>query len=76
MDCTPEVRSVGLSPGDNAIVLATDGLWDVLSDVAVVGVLGRVRTRCIRWRTFRHVLRLPPLPNAARDRVWCLCCSM
>ncbi len=42
MDCTPEVRSVELNPGDNAIVLATDGLWDVLSDVAVVELLGQV----------------------------------
>lgn len=42
MDCTPEVRSMELNPGDNAIVLATDGLWDVLSDVAVVELLGQV----------------------------------
>ena len=43
MDCTPEVRSVELSPRDNAIVRATDGLWDVLLDVAVVELLGEVR---------------------------------
>lgn len=43
MDCTPEVRAVELNPGDNAIVLATDGLWDVLSDVSVVELLVEVR---------------------------------
>ena len=45
VDCTPEVRSVELHPGDNAIVLATDGLWDALSDVAVVELLLAVRHR-------------------------------
>ena len=43
VDCTPEVRAVELNPGDNAIVLATDGLWDVLSDVTVVELLVEVR---------------------------------
>lgn len=43
VDCTPEVRSVELNPGDNAIVLATDGQWDVLSNVAVVELLLTVR---------------------------------
>ena len=42
MECTPEVRAVELNPGDNAIVLATDGLWDVLSDVSVVELLVEV----------------------------------
>ena len=42
VDCTPEVCSMELNSGDNAIVLATDGLWDVLSDVAVVQLLGEV----------------------------------
>ena len=48
MDCTPEVRSVELNPGDNAIVLATDGLWDVLSDVAVVDLLGQVPPAAVK----------------------------
>ena len=32
-----------LQPGDSALVLASDGLWDVMSDSEVVGVLARVR---------------------------------
>ena len=42
VDCTPEMRRVELQPGDFAIVLATDGLWDVLSDTEVVTVLQKV----------------------------------
>ena len=30
--------------GDSALVLASDGLWDVMSDSEVVGILARVRT--------------------------------
>ena len=43
MDCTPEMRRVELQPGDFAIVLASDGLWDVLSDTEVVTILQKVR---------------------------------
>lgn len=42
MDCTPEMRRVELQPGDFAIVLASDGLWDVLSDTEVVTILQKV----------------------------------
>ena len=42
VDCTPEMRRVELQPGDFAIVLASDGLWDVLSDTEVVTVLQKV----------------------------------
>ncbi|CAL5218369.1 g37 [Coccomyxa viridis] len=43
VDCTPEMRRVELQPGDFAIVLASDGLWDVLSDTEVVTILQKVR---------------------------------
>ena len=42
VDCTPEMRRVELQPGDFAIVLASDGLWDVLSDTEVVTILQKV----------------------------------
>ena len=58
MDCTPEVRSVELNPGDNAIVLATDGLWDVLSDAAVVELLLMVR-HCSGLATPANTVRWP-----------------
>lgn len=44
MECTPEMRRVELQPGDFAIVLASDGLWDVLSDTEVVTILQKVGT--------------------------------
>ena len=44
VDCTPEMRRVELQPGDFAIVLASDGLWDVLSDTEVVTILQKVST--------------------------------
>ena len=43
VECTPEMRRVELQPGDFAIVLASDGLWDVLSDTEVVTILQKVR---------------------------------
>ena len=43
VECTPEMRRVELQSGDSAVVLASDGLWDVLSDSDAVGVLTRVR---------------------------------
>lgn len=39
VDCTPEMRRIELQPGDSAVVLATDGLWDVMSDTDVVGIV-------------------------------------
>lgn len=36
------MRRVELQPGDFAIVLASDGLWDVLSDTEVVTILQKV----------------------------------
>ena len=38
------MRRVELQPGDFAIVLASDGLWDVLSDTEVVTILQKVNT--------------------------------
>ncbi len=43
VECTPEMRRVELQAGDSALVLASDGLWDVLGDSEVVAVLARVR---------------------------------
>lgn len=42
VDCTPEMRRVELQRGDFAIVLASDGLWDVLSDTELVTILQKV----------------------------------
>ena len=43
VDCTPEMRRIELQPGDSAVVLATDGLWDVMSDTDVVGTVTKAR---------------------------------
>ncbi|EIE26090.1 protein serine/threonine phosphatase 2C [Coccomyxa subellipsoidea C-169] len=43
VDCTPEMRRIELQPGDSAVVLATDGLWDVMSDTDVVSIVTKVR---------------------------------
>ena len=43
VDCTPEMRRIELQPGDSAVVLATDGLWDVMSDTDVVGIVTKAR---------------------------------
>ncbi|CAL8470335.1 g9877 [Coccomyxa elongata] len=43
VDCTPEMRRIELQPGDSAVVMATDGLWDVLSDTDVVSIVTKTR---------------------------------
>lgn len=43
VECTPEVRRIELQRGDAGLILASDGLWDVLSDSAAVGVLDQAR---------------------------------
>ncbi len=43
VDCTPEMRRIELQPGDSAVVLATDGLWDVMSDTDVVSIVTKAR---------------------------------
>lgn len=64
VDCTPEMRRVELQPGDFAIALASDGLWDVLSDTEVVTVLQKVRPSshqpCFRRRRRKSRLILRP----------------
>jgi serine/threonine protein phosphatase PrpC len=45
VDCTPEMRRIELQPGDSAVVLATDGLWDVITDSQAVSILAKV-TSC------------------------------
>jgi hypothetical protein len=43
VECTPEVRRIELQRGDAGLILASDGLWDVLSDSAAVRVLDQAR---------------------------------
>lgn len=43
VECMPDVRRIELQPGDSALVLASDGLWDKVSDTTVVAVLDKVR---------------------------------
>ena len=43
VECTPEVRRIEMQRGDVGVILASDGLWDVLSDSAAVNVLEEVR---------------------------------
>lgn len=38
----PDVRRIELQPGDTALVLASDGLWDKLSDTTAVAVIDKV----------------------------------
>lgn len=45
VDCTPEMRRIELQPGDSAVVLATDGLWDVMTDTDAVSLIAKARTR-------------------------------
>jgi serine/threonine protein phosphatase PrpC len=42
VSCDPEVREIARSHEDRALVLATDGLWDVLSPLEVMAVVERV----------------------------------
>ena len=59
VDCTPEMRRVELQPGDFAIVLASDGLWDVLSDTEVVTILQKVH--------LHHSSYVPPCAKFSAD---------
>ena len=62
MIALPEVRSVELAPGDEFVVLATDGVWDMLSSQA----RGHADTFDMRIRGYadmriRHAIRgYPP----------------
>jgi len=42
VECMPEVRRIELQSGDTAIVLASDGLWDKVSDSDAISVIERV----------------------------------
>ena len=57
VECTPEVRRIELQAGDAGLILASDGLWDVLSDSAAVGVLDQAR--CFLEKKPRWGLTLP-----------------
>lgn len=35
----PEIQNIELKPGDKFIVLASDGIWDVMSSAEVVGFI-------------------------------------
>lgn len=40
----PEVRRLRMRPGDAAIILASDGLWDVMDDCEAVDIVEKVRS--------------------------------
>lgn len=47
VECEPDVRRLVPVPGDNFVVLASDGLWDVLSDQEAVDCANAVlKARC------------------------------
>ncbi len=54
VDCTPEMRRIELQPGDSAVVMATDGLWDVLSDTDVVSIVTKVRAPPLSWSSCEY----------------------
>lgn len=48
MECTPEVGRVQMLPEDSLLIMASDGLWDVLLDqqavdIAEVCVMGQLQ---------------------------------
>lgn len=49
MIAAPEVRRLRLRPGDAAIILASDGLWDVMEDSEAVDVVEKVRTLAVAY---------------------------
>lgn len=55
VDCTPEMRRIELQPGDSAVVLATDGLWDVLSDSDVVSIVTKVCPPPMSWSSCEYI---------------------
>jgi len=57
----PEVQSVQLEPGDEFIVLATDGLWDVMTGPQVVNEVHKHRSRvpgCTPQNVANHLFSL------------------
>ena len=42
MIAVPEVRRLRMRPGDAAIILASDGLWDVMDDCEAVDIVKKV----------------------------------
>ena len=49
MIAAPEVRRLRLRSGDAAIILASDGLWDVMDDSEAVDVVEKVRTLAVAY---------------------------
>jgi serine/threonine protein phosphatase PrpC len=45
VECMPDMRRIELQPGDTALVLASDGLWDKVSDATAVSVIDKVGWR-------------------------------
>ena len=57
--CEPTVLSRALTPSDRLIILATDGLWDVLTDVQAVKIASDAGRRA--------QLALPPTPKPTQS---------
>ena len=53
----PEVRRLRLRPGDAAIILASDGLWDVMDDSEAVDVVEKVPSLPLPFAGFCRFLQ-------------------
>lgn len=54
----PEVRRLRMRPGDAAIILASDGLWDVMDDCEAVDIVEKVRRAAVANLGFRVMLAI------------------
>lgn len=74
MECEPDVRRLVPVPGDNFVVLASDGLWDVLSDQEAVDCANavlKVGEGLVCWPSrFVNVNDSQLIPRALPHRRW------